>query len=312
MELYDQFEKWEGLAGIDMLQARGDWAGVVKVYLDLGQRCYSEGDRERAWLWIGRVKTICGNIYGIYGDLGVEDAERVITVGDSIEDDVWKVPIYTRQMERNIEAAAQALDEGQRALWGMLTICRLEKLLIHLGNISGCDSLRGVQEVIDIILATLYEGVGLTEVNKLQGYERVLYDVLFSMAYMDSRQTIPVSGAGAFQLFDLNGSRTLLNVIEYLLHVVEGPLDPATLEDPIMAQVAAEVPLDRLTQVVPCALLEDYYLRTRHGLLKDMAPVQEEEARIWGDLYFVRNHPSEREVRFRAAEYRALELPVAK
>ena len=101
-------------------------------------------------------------------------------------------------------------------------------------------------------------------------------------------------GAGApLQVFDLNGLAMLLNIEAFFdghLHTLAG--------DPVKDQ----------GEMIPCALVPDYWTRTVGGDLRQIPQVKAELDRIWADLEFVRSGPTWGAVAQRAADYKTLDV----
>lgn len=304
MGFFDRFKKQGEGIDLNALQAKGDGAGLVRAYYAMGKDCLAKGDQERARMWLGRAEAICSasdEVYEAVGDKTVDDISDLL---GELED----APVLVNRLTEEIGEGAKVLDDGQRALWGLLTFCRLEKLLTGAGTLPGCAVLGRTGEVIDTLLDVFGGRIDPSAVDRLAAYNNYLYELSDSPAYTDLRQTLPVAEGEPFQLFDLNGELVLTNLNLFVDYVLHGPLDPNKLSDPKEAQAAAMLDVDELSGVAACALLSDYYLRTRTGALEGMAPIQAEMERVRADLEFVRSRPTEEAFRARAEEYRAMEL----
>ncbi len=292
---FDRFKKQDRpAAGLEELQQRGDWVGLARTYFAKGKECLAEGDRARARLWLGRAQTICDSDDEIYEKVGDKLIDECSDLLGELED----APLPENRVALRVEEEAGALDEAQRAMWGFLTLCRMEKLLERLGTLPSCSQLRNTGEIVDVLLAVFTTGADAASVGKLKAYNDFLYDVGDSAAFRDLRQAVDVPGGAAFQLFDLNGDLALTDLNLYIDYVIHGPLGGE----------GAELAVDELSGMVGSALLSDYWLRTQDGPLDDVPQVKAEEARIWEDLEFIRSHPGLEAFAARAAEYRKLDL----
>ena len=62
------------------------------------------------------------------------------------------------------------------------------------------------------------------------------------------------------------------------------------------------------TDIIPCALLPDYYLRTREGDIAQLPAVQAELARIQEDFRFIHSRPELSDAAQRINDYLQLDL----
>lgn len=296
MGFFDHFKKQERpQAGLEELQAQEDWVGLARAYFAKGKACLDQGDQARARLWLGRAQTLCDS-----------DDSVCQTVGDKLVDqcsdllgELEEAPLPENRVAQRVEEEAQSLNDGQRALWGLLTLCRMERLLVRLGQLPGCAPLGDTGEVVEILLGVFTGRDEAPAVEKLEAYDDALYEIEDSPAFRDLRLTVEVPGGAPLQLFDLNGDLALTNLNLYIDYVIHGPLSGE----------GSELDVDELASMVGSGLLSDYWLRTQDGGLDELPQVKAEEERIWDDLAFLRAQPGREAFLERVARYRAMELP---
>jgi len=303
MGFFDRFKKQDvPAAGVEELQERGDWAGLARAYFAKGKEYLAQGDKERSDLWLGRAQAICDSNDKVYEKLGDRFAGECADLRGELEGGLFGIGVAER-----IEAEYETLGGAQKRLWGLLTLCRLEKLLTAAGNIPGCEDLKDTGAVIDALLDHYYGEADAAAWDKLENYNEFAMAWGDLPAYLDARSVLPAP-AGEFQLFDLNGEIVPTEVGLYLDVVVSGDLSPEETQDLDAPKVLDALDLNDQSGLVRCGLLTHYWLRVQDGPLDAVPQVKAEAARIWDDLAFLRTAPDEAAVRARAAQYRALDI----
>lgn len=306
MGLFGLFKKQpEKAADPAALQAKGDFAGLSKLYFQMGKDALAQGDQDRARMWLGRSQAFTdasGEIYEKVGEAIIDEAADLLS---ELED----APLLVNEVTRRVEEEFETLSGVQRWQWSTLTFCRLQKLLEAAGALRGCEPLRETGAVIDALFAHFYSGTSDEAWDRVKAYSSFLFQWADSPAYFDPRQEIPVPGGAPLQLLDLNGEIVPTELCLYMDIMVSGRLSARQTEGTAPQKVLDSLDVNDYSGMVRCALLSGYYLRTHGGKLDGMPQVQAEVARIWDDLEFVRTGPDREAVECRAAEYRRLALP---
>jgi len=304
MGLFDRFKKGAafGDADLEALQSKGDWPGLARAYFARGKDCLAKGDRDRAKLWLGRSQAISESDDAIYEAVGDKQIDQCSELLGQLEEET-----YSDGVARRVEEKYAALTGSQKRLWGLLTLCRLERVLAAAGSVPGCVPLRDTGRVIDALLDHYYGEAGEEAWELLEGYNDFISGWGDMPAYLDARSTFFVSGE-EFQLLDFQGEILPVELGLYLDVVVSGELSPEETEGLDSPEVLNALDLNDQSGLVRCGLLTDHYLRTRQGSIGDIPQVRAEEERIWDDLEFLLQDPDEGAVRERVEEYRRLNI----
>lgn len=303
MGFFDRFKKQDAsTATPEELLAKGDWVGLVRAYFAKGKECLAKGDKERAGLWLSRAQAICDSDDGIYEKVGGKLIDECSDLLGELEDG-----LFGTQVAERIEAEYDTLGGAQKRLWGLLTLCRLEKLLTAAGDLPGCSPLKDTGEVIDTLLDHYCGEAGDAAWTRLEEYNDFISGWSDSPASLDERAVLPAP-AGAFRLPDLNGEIVPTELSLYLDVVVNGELSREETQGLAEAQVLDALDLNDQSGLIRCGLLTHYWLRVQDGPVEEVPQVRAEAARIWDDLAFLRTGPDESALRARAAEYRKLDI----
>lgn len=277
------------------LQKKQDWAGLTKAYYELGTAAMDQGDLNHAQLWLHRADTIYSASDAVYervGDKLIDDcSDRIGTLED--EDEL----LYNAALSQ-IEEKAEELGDPQVRVWGLLSAARLVKLCKRLSALPGCEVLGELEWAVDMMLRSFQTMPSQEEYQHLMDVCNALYELNGKPAYYTGEIEVP--GGVPFQVFDLNG---MFGVEQEL----NGYLDSHLRLLSALSQGAEELP-DAESSIVACALLPDYYVRTRGGRPEDAPQVQAELARIWSDYEFVRDHLTWEEAGQKIAEYKQLDI----
>ncbi len=276
------------------LQKKKDWAGLVKVYYELGVSAMDRGDLNKAVLWLHRADTIYSADDAVYekvGDRLIDDcSDRIGTLeGDET--------LYN-SLPAQVEEKAEQLSAPQLRIWGMMSIARLAKLGERLAKLPGCQVLGELGWAVDMMFHSLQALPSQEDYQHLMDICNGLYELGDAPAFYAGGE-IEVPGGAPFQVFDLNGMGTLLEL--------NGYMDNHLRLLAALSQGAEEKP-EAESGVVSQALLPDYHVRTGEGRLEEVPRIKAELDRIWRDYAAVRDqHPLE-EIGKQIAEYKQLDI----
>ncbi len=278
------------------LQKKRDWAGLVKAYYELGVSAMDGGDLNHAQLWLHRADTIYSaddTTYEKVGDKLTDDcSDRIGTLEDEEE-------LFYNAVLAQIEAKAEALNDVQTRVWGLLSIARLVKLSRRLSALPGCEVLGELDWAVDMMFRSLQTLPPPEEYQRLMDLCNALYELNGKPAYYTGEIEVP--GGAPFQMFDWNG---MFGVEQELNGYTDSHLRLlSALSQEVVDPTAAPE-----TDVVACALLPDYYVRTGADRLEEVPQIKAELARIWSDYEFVRDRFSWEEATEKIAAYKQLDI----
>jgi hypothetical protein len=277
-------------------QKKRDWAGLVKVYYELGVSAMDGGDLNHAQLWLHRADTIYSaddTTYEKVGDKLTDDcSDRIGTLEDEEE-------LFYNAVLAQIEAKAEALNDVQARVWGLLSIARLVKLSRRLSALPGCEALGELDWAVDMMFRSLQTLPPPEEYQRLMDLCNALYELNGKPAYYTGEIEVP--GGAPFQMFDWNG---MFGVEQELNGYTDSHLRLlAALSQEVVDPTAAPE-----TDVVACALLPDYYVRTGAEDLNQVPQIRAELERIWSDYDFVRSGITWDAVEKKLDEYKQLDI----
>lgn len=277
-------------------QKKRDWAGLVKVYYELGVSAMDGGDLNHAQLWLHRADTIYSaddTTYEKVGDKLTDDcSDRIGTLEDEEE-------LFYNAVLAQIEAKAEALNDVQARVWGLLSIARLVKLSRRLSALPGCEALGELDWAVDMMFRSLQTLPPPEEYQRLMDLCNALYELNGKPAYYTGEIEVP--GGAPFQMFDWNG---MFGVEQELNGYTDSHLRLlAALSQEVVDPTAAPE-----TDVVACALLPDYYVRTGAEDLSQVPQIRAELERIWSDYDFVRSGITWDAVGKKLDEYKQLDI----
>ena len=278
------------------LQKKRDWAGLVKAYYELGVSAMDGGDLNHAQLWLHRADTIYSaddTTYEKVGDKLTDDcSDRIGTLEDEEE-------LFYNAVLAQIEAKAEALNDVQARVWGLLSIARLVKLSRQLSALPGCEALGELDWAVDMMFRSLQTLPPPEEYQRLMDLCNALYELNGKPAYYTGEIEVP--GGAPFQMFDWNG---MFGVEQELNGYTDSHLRLlAALSQEVVDPTAAPE-----TDVVACALLPDYYVRTGAEDLSQVPQIRAELERIWSDYDFVRSGITWDAVEKKLDEYKQLDI----
>lgn len=259
-----------------------------------GKEYQKKGDLERARLYLERASTLYSNFDQVFDECEVlmEDCDEQI--GALEEEDL----LYNELLEEVLEKA-EGLSNGQKYIWGLLSLSRLQTVFDRLSACPECGILGELKRVLDIFSQGLDRDLTEEERTYLQDFITRFYDFGDSGAFADTRNRVAVEGDKALQVFDLNGNSAFTCLHIFLDKCIYAFCNGfAEIENAEPAEV----------DFIPGTLLEDYYLRTGDQELREIPAVQEEIGRIRSDFEFVQANPDVQAVRERMESCRRLNI----
>ena len=278
------------------LGRKQDWVGLSKACYELGTSAMDQGDLNHAQLWLHRADTIYSasdTVYEKVGDKIIDDcSERIGTLEDEEE-------LLYNALPAQVEEKAEALNDPQVRVWGLLSIARLVKLGTRLAALPGCGVLGELDWAVDMMFQSFQAPPSQEEYQHLMDVCNALYELNSKPAYYTGEIEVP--SQAPFQVFDLNGmmgveqelSGYIDSHLRFLAALSQGVQDPAA---------AAE------SSMVGCTLLPDYYVRTGASSLEEVPQIKAELQRIWSDYDFVCSGLTWEEIGKKIAEYKALDI----
>ena len=276
-------------------EKKQDWAGLAKLYYELGAAAMDAGDLNKAHLWLHRADAIYSADDGVYEKVGgkvVDDcSDRIGRLEDA--------PVLYNDIPAKIDGIAQEeLGGAQVRVWGLLSAARLVRLGERLGRLPGCGVLGRLGWAVDMMLQSLQKPPAQEDYQKLMDVCNGLYELGDAPAfYAGSAADVP--GGAPFQVFDLNGMGAHLELNSYI--------DSHLRLIAALSQGAEELPAAG-SGMVGCTLLPDYYVRTGAGRPEEAPQVKAELERIWSDLDLVRGRLTWEEVGKKIAAYKQLDI----
>lgn len=283
---------------ISELEKKKDWAGLAKVYYELGVTAMDGGDLNRAQLWLHRADTIYSADDAVYEKVG----DRII---DDCSDRIGRLEdeegLLYHAVPAQVEERAGELKDPQVRVWGLLSAARLVRLGERLGGLPGCQVLGQLGWAVDMMLHSMQTPPSQEEYQRLMDICNGLYELGDTPAFYAGGE-IEVPGGAPFQVFDLNG---MMGV-----HLeLNGYIDSHLRLLAALSRHAEELPAAE-SGIVGCTLLPDYYVRTGAGNLEEVPQIKAELERIWSDFDFVRSGFGWEQAEERIRAYRQLDILV--
>jgi len=279
-------------------EKKKDWVALARAYYDLGVAAMDRGALEEAAVWLHRADTIYGAKDEVFEKAGKDRLFHPGIVDDcsqrigALED----ASILYNTLPAEVEEKAEELNDAQVRVWSLLSVARLVKLSGRLGQLPGCQVLGRLGWAVDRMAGR--DTPSQAEYQQMMDICNGLYELGDSEAFYAGGE-LSVTGGAPFQVFDLNGMGVLLEL--------NGFLDSYLRLLAARSQGAEDLP-DAECGAVGCAVLPDYYVRTRGGKAEDAPQVKAELQRIWSDFEFVRSGPAREQVEERVAGYRQLDV----
>ena len=294
MSLFGKLFQKNSPQDFSSLKARADTAkdpvSLCRACYQLGVWYMDHGDPERAMLWLSRADTVYSARDEIYETVGEKLTDDCSDRIGALED----APTLVNTLTQEVTGLAEDAEESVVCLWGLMSMARLSKLGGHLGTLPGCQGLGRLYRAVDLAAQSFRGPISREEFDQMGTIRDQLYELSDSSDFWAGGE-IALPGRAPFQVFDLNGSGALLSMNLFL--------------DSHMRRITAS-DSQAETDIITCALLADYYLRTQEGRLQDMPAAQEEARRIRDDYAFLKDHPPIEEVLARVEAYKSMDLPV--
>ena len=273
-------------------QEREDLPALAKIYYDMGVHCMKNNDPNRAMLYLSRSDTIFSSRDDVYEQVKESLREDCSDRIGQLED----LPLLINQIPEQIQTQAKyLLNDLQSRIWGLLTMARLVQVGQRLSSLPGCEILGELGRATDLILQSFHEQITEEDFQFLLDICNQLYELGDDECFSDLTKQVEVPGGAPIQAFDLNGLLVLtelnLYLDSHLRLLTEGPEN-------------SEADID----LVPCALLPDYYLRTCKENLSLLPQIQQEIKRIQDDFEFVRSKITWQDIAGRIAQYKELDI----
>ena len=275
-------------------QTKQDWAGLVRAYYQLGREAMDRGNQNQAQLWLHRADTIYSardEIYDAVGEKLMDDCSD--RIGQLEEESL----LYN-DVPDQIEEKAEALEDPQVRIWGLLSMARMVKLGERLSALPGCEVLRQLGWAVDMMCSSMQEPPSQEDFQALMQLCNQFYELNGKEIYWCGEIAVP--GKTSFQVFDLNG---MMGVDQ----AVNSYMDNHLRFIAAMSQGREELPAGEC-DMVGCVLLPDYYVRTGAAALEEVPQIKAELARIWSDFEFVSSNITWEQVESRLAEYKNLDI----
>ncbi len=259
-----------------------------------GKEYQRKGDLERARLYLERASTLYSNFDQVFDESEVlmEDCDEQI--GALEEEDL----LYNELLEQVTEKAEE-LSNCQNYIWGLLGVARLQTVFERLSVCPGCGILGELRRVLDLFCQGLVRNLTEEEREYLQDFITRFYDFGDSESFADTANQVDTGDNQALQVFDMNGNSmfTCMHIfLDKCIYAFCGGFENVENAEP------AE------TDFIACTLMEDYYLRTCEGDIRDLPQIREETSRIWSDCEFVQAEPDMQAVVERMDGYRKLDI----
>ncbi len=273
-------------------QEREDLPALAKIYYDMGVHCMKNDDPNRAMLYLSRSDTIFSSRDDVYEQVKESLREDCSDRIGQLED----MPLLTNQIPEQIQTQAEyLLNDLQSRVWGLLTMARLVQVGRRLSSLPGCEILGQLGRATDLILQSFQGQISEADFQFLMDICDQLYELGDDECFSDLTKQAEVPGGAPIQAFDLNGLLVLtelnLYLDSHLRLLTEGPEN-------------SEAEID----LVSCALLPDYYLRTCKEDLSLLPQIQQEIKRIEDDFEFVRSKITWEDISRRVAQYKELDI----
>ncbi len=280
---------------IEQCMQKRDWAGMVKVYYQLGVAAMEEGKLNHAQLWLSRADTIYSADDAVFKKVG----EKLMDDCSDRIGELEEEPTLYHDIPERISEIAENLQDIQVRVWGLLSLARLVKLGERLAVLPGCEVLGKLGWAVDMVLKSFQIPPAEEEFNGLKDLCGELYEFGDASSFWGSKGEIEVLDRAPFQVFDLNG---LMGVHLEIDAYIDGHLRMLCA----LSQ-GEEVP-DPETGIIAQPLLPDYHVRTGEGKLEEMPLVKAELERIWNDYEFVASGMTWELIGQRVAEYKQLDI----
>ena len=265
-----------------------DYAGLARAYYELGVSAMEAGDQGRAMLWLSRADTVYSARDDVYDKVGEKITDDCSDRIGELED----APLLINEIEAQVTEQVNTLGDAQVRVWSLLSLARLLPAASRLGTLPGCEALGKLEQCLTLAVRAFQEPITPEEFDFIKDVCNELAEFCDDPHFFAGGEVSCAAGK-PLQVFDLNGLTTLLNIEAFF----DGHL-----------RTLAGYPTNDAGEMIPCALLPDYWTRTVGGDIRAIPQVKAELERIWSDLDFIRSGPTWQQVEQRAAEYKALDV----
>ena len=149
---------------IEQCMQKRDWAGMVKVYYQLGVAAMEEGKLNHAQLWLSRADTIYSADDAVFKKVG----EKLMDDCSDRIGELEEEPTLYHDIPERISEIAENLQDIQVRVWGLLSLARLVKLGERLAVLPGCEVLGKLGWAVDMVLKSFQIPPAEEEFNGLK------------------------------------------------------------------------------------------------------------------------------------------------
>lgn len=282
------------LEALKQAQGKKDPVQTAKLYYQVGEAYLKQGNKEKAWLYIGRFDALAGSQDEIYEQIPETMMDQASEWIEMLEES----DLYLNRLNQWAQEEGEELLGLQKVKWNLLTLARFVSLFDRLSGLRGFEVLANYRRVIDILGGAVYGSVTNEEYELLLDFIRAFYPFTDSEELSDVSNCISVEGGADFEGYDLVGFSVLLNMYEMLDDLIR------LVEEGISTG-------DVSTEFVTSSLMAGYYIRTWDTPLEEIPAVLEEEKRIRADYETVKD-PDQNVFMERMEAYKKLLLPAGK
>ena len=265
-----------------------DYVGLAKAYYEMGKSALNAGDQGGAMLWLGRADTVYSARDDVYDKVG----EKITDECSDLIGELEEASLLINEIEGQVTEKVNGLGDPQIRVWSLLALARLVPAASRLGTLPGCGALAKLEKCLDLAVQSFQEPIHPDEFDFIMGVCNELSGFSDSEHFFAGGE-VPCAAGAPLQVFDLNGMTTLLNIEAFF----DGHL-----------RTLAGHPVNDAGEMIPCALLPDYWQRTVGGDIRNIPQVKAELGRIWDDCEFVRSGPTWGAVAERIETYKALDI----
>ncbi|MDE6589249.1 MAG: hypothetical protein K2K53_02645, partial [Oscillospiraceae bacterium] len=243
-----------------------DYVGLAKAYYELGKSAMEAGEQGRAMLWLGRADTVYSardDVYDKVGEKLTEDCSNRIC-------ELEGAPLFINEIEPPITEQVNDLGDAQVRIWSLLSLARLVPAANRLAELPGCGVLGKLEKCLSLALQSFSDPITPDEFDFIMNTCTELAEFCDSEPFFAGGE-VPCSAGAPLQVFDLNGMAMLLSIEAFF--------------DGLLRTLAGQ-PVKDQGEMIPCALLPDYWQRTVGGDIRYIPQVQAELDRIANDEVF--------------------------
>lgn len=257
------------LGSLKQAQERRDFVESAKLYYQVGEKYFKQGNMEKAWLYLMRFDSLSGSRDEIYEKI----PEKMMDQASEWIEEIEGSGLYVYELREWVEEASEELLGIQKVKWNLLTMARFVKIFDKFSVVPGFELLRNYKDVVEILAQVLYRPITEEEYGLVLQFVKDFYPFTDSPELADVNNRIALPDGTDFEGYDLIAD-ALLNLYTLLDDLTQ------TAECRI---ANAEVSTDFVADV----LMPGYYIRTHEEPMRQIPAVQAEERRIREDHEFV-------------------------